>query len=137
MQCHNIICKVLNGPVVGPGARTAVVIGEGWYSDGTKGPGGALGNTGGPITTRIEDATNTRLREVSVGYRFQQSWVQNIAGMTSLDVKLAGRNLKLWTDYSGLDPEVNLGGASNANRGIDWFNTPYSRSWVLSVTLNR
>ena len=137
MQCHNITCKVLNGPVVGPGAGTAVVIGEGWYSDGTKGPGGALGNTGGPITTRIEDATNTRLREVSVGYRFQQSWVQNIAGMTSLDVKLAGRNLKLWTDYSGLDPEVNLGGASNANRGIDWFNTPYARSWVLSVTLNR
>jgi TonB-linked SusC/RagA family outer membrane protein len=137
MQCHNITCKVLNGPVVGPGAGTAVVIGEGWYSDGTKGPGGALANTAGPITTRIEDATNTRLREVSVGYRFQQAWVQNIAGMQSLDIRLAGRNLKLWTDYSGLDPEVNLGGASNANRGIDWFNTPYSRSWVLSVTLNR
>lgn len=137
MLCHNITCKVLNGAVVGPGAGQAVVIGEGWFSDGTKGPGGGQATTAGPITTRIEDATNTRLREVSVGYRFQQAWVQNIAGMQSLDVRLAGRNLKLWTDYSGLDPEVNLGGASNANRGIDWYNTPYSRSWVLSVTLNR
>src|SRR5687768_6695638 len=137
MQCHNITCDVLNGPVVGPGAGTAVVIGEGWYSDGTKGPGGSLGNTGGPITTRMEDATNTRLREISIGYSFSGAWVENLGGTRALDVKLSGRNLKLWTEYSGLDPEVNLGGAANANRGIDWFNTPYSRAWVLSVSLHR
>jgi TonB-linked SusC/RagA family outer membrane protein len=137
MQCHNITCDILNGPVVGPGAGTAVVVGEGWYSDGTKGPGGAMGNTGGPITTRIEDATNTRLREISLGYSFTGAWVQNFGGTRSLDIKLSGRNLKLWTDYSGLDPEVNLGGAANANRGIDWYNTPYSRAWIMSVTLHR
>ena len=130
--CHNITCKVLNGPVVGPGAGTPVVLGEtNWFNSA----GGA--NTGGPITTRMEDATNTRLREVSVGYSFTGPWVQNLGGTRALDIKLSGRNLKLWTDYSGLDPEVNLGGAANANRGIDWFNTPYSRAWVMSVTLNR
>ncbi len=137
MLCHNITCNVLNGPVVGPGAGTAVVIGEGWFSDGTKGPGGSQGATGGPITTRLEDATHTRLREISVGYTLSQLWVGNLGGTRAIDIKLSGRNLKLWSDYSGLDPEVNLGGAANSNRGIDWFNTPYSRAWVLSVTLHR
>jgi hypothetical protein len=85
----------------------------------------------------MEDATNTRLREISLGYSFSGPWVQHLGGTRALDVKLSGRNLRLWTDYSGLDPEVNLGGAANANRGIDWFNTPYSRAWVLSVALHR
>jgi len=134
MSCYNKTCDVLNGPVVGPGAGTAVVIGEGWFSGGALGSG--QGATGGPITSRLEDATNTRLREVSVGYTFKDAWVQKIGGMTAMDVKLAGRNLALWTKYSGLDPETNLGGAQNANRGIDWFNTPLTRGWVVTVALH-
>ena len=137
MLCHNITCDVVNGAVVGPGAGTAVVIGEGWFSDGTKGPGGGLGATGGSsVSARIEDATHTRLREVSIAYTFRAPWVQRVAGMQSVDLKLSGRNLKLWSDYSGLDPETNLGGAQNANRGIDWFTTPLTRAWVVSVALH-
>jgi TonB-linked SusC/RagA family outer membrane protein len=135
MLCQNKTCDVLNGPVVGPGAGNAVVIGEGWFSAGAL--GGGQGATGGPITTRLEDATNTRLREVSLAYTFDQQWLQHAAGISAMDVKLSGRNLKLWSDYSGLDPETNLGGAQNANRGIDWFNTPLTRGWVVSVTLHR
>ena len=133
MICYNKTCDVLNGPVVGPGAGTAVPIGEGWFSGGPLGNG--QGATGGPITTRIEDGTFTRLREVSISYSFRDPWVGKIAGMRQMDVKLSGRNLKLWTDYSGYDPEVNLGGAQNANRGIDWFNAPLARAWVMQVTL--
>lgn len=134
MLCHNITCDVLNGPVVGPGAGTAVVIGEGWFSGGTL--GGGQGATGGPITQRLEDATNTRLREVSIGYSFKEGFVSRIAGSRQLDVKLSGRNLKLWSDYSGFDPEANLGGAANANRGIDWFNAPLARAVVFSIALH-
>jgi hypothetical protein len=135
MLCHNQTCDVLNGPVVGPGAGTAVVIGEGWFSGGTLGNG--QGATGGPITTRLEDGTFSRLREVSLSYTFSGAWVQSLAGTRELDVKISGRNLKLWSDYSGLDPETNLGGAQNSNRGIDWFNTPLSRSFVVSFALRR
>ena len=136
MLCHNKTCDVLNGPVVGPGAGTAVVIGEGWFSNAALPTGNGQGATGGPISQRLEDATNTRLREVSVGYSFKQPWVQKLAGTRQMDVKVSGRNLKLWTDYSGLDPETNLGGAANANRGIDWFSTPMSRAWIVSVALH-
>lgn len=135
MLCHNITCDVLNGPVVGPGAGTAVVIGEGWFSAGSLGNG--QGATGGPISQRLEDATNTRLREISIGYNFTGNWVKSLAGVSQVDVKFSGRNIKLWTDYSGYDPETNLGGAANANRGIDFFNAPLARAWVMSVTLHR
>jgi TonB-linked SusC/RagA family outer membrane protein len=128
MLCHNQTCDVLNGPVVGPGAGDSVVIGESWF--------GGLGSTAGPITTRLEDATFTRLREISVSYSFHGGWVRKLAGIEQLDVKVSGRNLGLWTRYSGVDPEVNLGGAQNGNRGIDWFNAPLSRSWVFQVTLH-
>ncbi|PYP00501.1 MAG: hypothetical protein DMD57_16300, partial [Gemmatimonadetes bacterium] len=133
MVCYNKTCDVLNGPTVGPGAGTAVVIGEGWFSGGTLGNG--QGATGGPITTRLEDGTSTRLREVSISYSFTGPWVNSLAGMRQMDVKLSGRNLKLWTDYSGYDPEVSLGGAQQANRGIDWFNAPLDRAWVMQLTL--
>lgn len=135
MLCYNKTCKVLNGPVVGPGANQPVVIGEGWFSAGTLGAG--QGATGGPITTRLEDGTFTRLREISLSYTFAGGWVQSLGGSRELDVKVSGRNLRLWSDYSGLDPETNLGGAQNSNRGIDFFNAPLSRSVVLSFSLRR
>lgn len=128
MLCHNQTCDVLNGPVVGPGAGDSVVIGEVWFT--------GLGSTAGPITTRLEDGTFTRLRELSVSYSFRGGWVRRLVGIEQLDVKVSGRNLGLWTKYSGLDPEINLGGAQNANRGIDWFNTPLARSWIVQFTLH-
>ena len=127
MLCHNKTCDIINGPVVGPGANTGIVIGESYFT--------TLGATAGPIEARLEDGTHTRLREVSVAYSFRDAWVQKIAGMRQLDLKVSGRNLKLWTEYSGLDPETNIGGAANANRGVDWFGTPMSRAWVVSVAL--
>jgi TonB-linked SusC/RagA family outer membrane protein len=127
--CQNKTCEIFNGPVVGPGAGTAVALNEAWFT--------GLASVGGPTTNRIEDATNTRLREISVGYTFRGDWVQQLGGMEAIDVKVSGRNLALWTDYTGSDPESNIGGAAALNRGIDWFNNPHSRAWVISVGLTR
>jgi hypothetical protein len=137
MLCHNKTCDVLNGPVVGPGKDVPVVLGEGWFSNAGLANGRGQGSTGGPITTRLEDATFTRLREVSLSYSFRGGWVTRVTGLRQLDVKVSGRNLGLWTPYSGFDPEVNLGGAQNANRGIDWFNAPLARTWIMQLTLFR
>jgi len=134
MLCYNQTCDVLNGPVVGPGAGTPVVLGEGWFSNSALSTGNGQGATGGPITTRLEDGTFTRLREVSLTYTFRGRWVNRLAGLRQLDAKLSARNLALWSHYSGYDPEVNLGGAQNANRGIDWFNAPLAHSFVMQLT---
>jgi len=52
-------------------------------------------------------------------------------------VRIAGRNLHTWTKYRGLDPESSLGGAEFLTQGIDYFNNPLTRSFVIALTLNR
>ncbi|HEX2091273.1 MAG TPA: TonB-dependent receptor plug domain-containing protein [Longimicrobiaceae bacterium] len=117
------------GPVVGPGVGRQVAIGEEWFT----GLGGILG----PRAQFVEDASLTRLREVSLAYTVEGSWVGRTLGLAGIDVRVAGRNLWTWTDYTGFDPEPAVGGAAFPNRGIDWFVGPLSRALVLSVSLNR
>lgn len=116
--------------VVGPGASTNLPAGwaQGWFSN--------LGGLGSREHL-MEDGTFTRLREVSLAYTFTQPWVRRATGLSSIDARISGRNLKLWTDYTGFDPEVHTGGAAVANRGIDWFTNPTSRAFVISIGLNR
>jgi TonB-linked SusC/RagA family outer membrane protein len=61
-----------------------------------------------PTTTNgyLEKGDFIRLREVSATFNLPQRWSQVVrAGDISLSV--AGRNLALWSDYSGVDPEAN------------------------------
>ena len=119
----------LPGPVTGPGVGQSVVLDEdSWF--------GNLGNWFvGPGSQFIEDGTFLKLREVSVSYTLTAPFVQR-AGFSSVDIRLAGRNLFTQTDYTGIDPESNLGGAT-ASRGNEYFNNPQSRSWVLAFAFNR
>jgi TonB-linked SusC/RagA family outer membrane protein len=121
-----------DGPVVGPGAGTSVPIGENWYRQGL-GPCPFSGNS----EACIEDGSYVKLRELSLGYTFDTDWVRRAVGLTSIDLRVAGRNLKTWTDYTGYDPETNLGGAIQNTRGMDYFNMPQTRSFVFTVNLNR
>jgi len=53
--------------------------------------------------------------------------------MKSLNLSVYGRNLLLFTGYSGVDPETNLYGP-NSSLGVDAFGTPTTRSAGLSLT---
>lgn len=118
------------GPVGGPGAGQPVTIDENWYA----GNGGGFG----PVASQfVEDASFVKLREISLAYTFEQPWVTRSLGLSSIDLRVAGRNLHTWTDYSGIDPESNLGGAQVLIQGIDYFNNPQTRSFVISLGLNR
>jgi hypothetical protein len=74
---------------------------------------------------------------VSIGYRFDQAWVSRSLGLSSIELRLAGRNLVSWNDYTGVDPETSLLGAVTSVPGIHYFNNPQSRSWVFTIALNR
>ncbi len=79
----------------------------------------------------IEDGSWIRLREVTISYALPKVWLQQLpAGQLELGV--SGRNLLLFTDYSGVDPETNLAGASNSF-GRDWFNSPGTRSLSFNL----
>lgn len=121
------------GPVVGPGAGDTVHIGEYFYRNVVACPFIGIDE---PC---IEDAGFAKLREVSISYTLDAPWVQRSLGFSSIDIRVSGRNLKTWTNYTGYDPETNLGGAISANAGaggVDYFNNPQTRSFVFSVTLN-
>jgi TonB-linked SusC/RagA family outer membrane protein len=122
------------GPVVGPGVGTSVPIGENWYR--------TSGLAACPFTgfdeVCVEDASYVKLRELSLSYTFESAWVSRQLGFQSIDVRIAGRNLKTWTDYSGLDPEISgVGGNINRVDGYDYFVLPLTRSFVISFGLNR
>lgn len=117
------------GPVAGPGAGTPVVIDQSWF----QGNGGGFG----PVSAQfVEPGGYTKLREVSVAYSLDQPWIRSW-GFSSIDLRLAGRNLYTWTKYRGIDPEANLAGAAVLIQGIDYFNNPQTRSFVISLGLNR
>jgi len=120
----------LPGPVAGPGAGTPVVLDEGWFQNYYS----TFTFLGVPF---YEDAGFTKLREVSVGYSLTGGFVTRSLGFSSVDLRVAGRNLFVWTKYTGVDPETNLAGAETGARNIDWFNSPQNRSFVFTVTLNR
>ncbi|NJD11942.1 MAG: SusC/RagA family TonB-linked outer membrane protein, partial [Gemmatimonadetes bacterium] len=100
-------------------------------------PGTYSRNTTARISTYeeyIEDGSYVKLRELSASYRVDQPWVTRL-GISSLRVRVAGRNLYTWTNYTGLDPEVNLFGTSQVAQGVDFANTPIPRSWVVGIDL--
>ncbi len=88
----------------------------------------------GPTEQFIEDATFTRLRELTIGYNFSRNNFIERLGLTGASVDLTGRNLLLWTDYTGVDPNTNLGGATNGF-GLDYFNNPATRSYTVTLNL--
>ena len=105
-----------------------VALDQAWY--------GNLGGGFGPVSSQfIEDGTRTRLREVSLGYTINGDGFKKKTRLQSIDLSLTGRNLALWTDYKGIDPETNLTGPSNG-RGLDYFNNPSTRSYLFTVRIN-
>jgi len=103
-----------------------VALDESWYT--------TLGGGFGPVGEQfIYDATWTRLREVSLSYSLPQNMVKK-AKLQNVEIGVSGRNLLLWTDFPGIDPETNLTGASNG-RGLEYFNNPSTRSVMFSLRI--
>jgi len=51
----------------------------------------------------------------------------------NLELGVAGRNLILITDYTGVDPETSLTGAGSNIGGWDYFNNPGTKSYTFSL----
>ena len=84
----------------------------------------------------VEDGSFVKLREASIRYTLDQPWVQERLRVRSATLSLAGRNLHTWTDYSGIDPEVNLFSANTVARGVEFGTSPIPRMYTFAMTLN-
>lgn len=83
----------------------------------------------------IEDGSYVKLREIAVQLKLGAALAERL-GAQDATLRFAGRNLATWTDYSGLDPEVNLFSASTVQRGVDFATTPLPRQFSIGLSLN-
>ncbi|MBR9922801.1 MAG: SusC/RagA family TonB-linked outer membrane protein [Bacteroidetes bacterium] len=105
-----------------------VLVDENWLAFGNA--NGFFGNNTGDF---IEDASWVRLRDVSLSYALPQTMLDGTP-LSALSLSVSARNLWLSTDYSGVDPETNLYGASNA-QGLDYFNMPNTKSYTIGLSV--
>jgi TonB-linked SusC/RagA family outer membrane protein len=82
----------------------------------------------------VEDASVSRLREITLSYSLSSTAFRRLTRLSTVDFSLTGRNLVLWTNYTGTDPEVNITGAG-LSRGQDWFTNPNTKSVLASVRI--
>ncbi len=84
----------------------------------------------------IEDGEFIKWRELSLRVGVPDRLGQNLPALRGASVTFSGRNLKTWTDYTGLDPEINeTGGATNFTQGE--FNTqPPVRYFTVRLDLS-
>jgi len=121
--------STVRGNVANFGAGN-ILLDESWY----RGIGGGLGfNKVNDLY--IEDATWTKLRNVTLGYTFSNIGLTNKFSFSSIRVSVTGRDLILWTDLVGVDPETNNYGVSNAF-GMNYFNNPGTRSFLFNLQAN-
>jgi len=112
------------------------------YGDPRKLPPTWNSRTQGIFEYWIEDGTFVKLRELSASYTLNSPGVRHFFA-DGVDLTLSGRNLKVWTRYSGYDPEINLFGTNAgglqsvqttaADRGFDFGGYPIPRVWSLSA----
>jgi len=83
----------------------------------------------------VEDGSWIRLRYVSLNYKAPSSLAKKLK-LQNLQFTLTGRNLLLFTDYSGVDPEVSGSGAGvggSGSFGFDNLGVPATRGIDLGL----
>lgn len=82
----------------------------------------------------VEDGSYLRVKNVALSYNVKAA-VLTRWGINRLQPYVSATNLLTWTNYSGMDPEVNQWGNSGAVQGIDWGTYPQSRSFVFGINV--
>ncbi len=83
-------------------------------------------------STDIEDGSFLRLNNVTLGYTLPRLLTTKIR-MQSLRIYVTGNNLKVFTNYSGFDPEVATRNSDPLTPGVDFAAYPRAKVFVFGV----
>jgi TonB-linked SusC/RagA family outer membrane protein len=93
-------------------------------------PSGQQDNTvSGANSVYVEDGSYVRLKNLSLTYNIPAK-----NGPSKLSLTLTGTNMFTWTNYSGVDPEVDTNAGNALSRGIDY--SAYPRPKIYSIGLD-
>lgn len=83
----------------------------------------------------IEDGSFLRIKNVTLGYSPDKKLIQRL-GIKTARLYATIQNLYTFTQYTGMDPEVNYyGGSSNIIIGTDFFTYPQARTLMIGLNL--
>ena len=106
---------------------------EGQHIDNVKGfYKNIVGGRAGVTEYYMYDATNLRLREVSLNYTFPKKWMQKTKVLKDLQLAFVARNLCFLYKKAPFDPDLVLS-TGNDNQGIEVFGMPTTRSLGFTV----
>ena len=94
---------------------------------------GYNGSTSDFTSMIVEDGSFLRFSTLTLGYTFRFKKKKPVSALT---LSVTGRNLFVWTDYSGYDPEVSTFTNDWSKVGVDWGSYPNSRSYIFSIGID-
>jgi len=100
----------------------------------------AFGGRSQRVSSRwVFDGSYVRLKNIALGYTLPAALLQKVA-IQKLRVYVSAQNILTFTDYPGIDPEVNYssggsGSASNQNLGLDYGSYPNAKSFTLGLSI--
>lgn len=110
------------------------------YFDGGLGADTAAGNQrardwSAGKAVYVENSGFVKLRELTFGYQLPAAMTSKLFNgrASNARLELSGRNLKTWTKYTGLDPEVSNFGNQPLGRFQDVTPYPPSRTFFLTI----
>lgn len=83
----------------------------------------------------LYDATNVRMRNISLSYAFPKAWLQKTKVFQSVKVGFSVTNVfMIYSNMRGLDPESVYATSTNAT-GFEYGSSPTSRCYVFNIAL--
>ena len=83
---------------------------------------------------RIQDGTYLRLKNLTLSYNVPVNRL-GVTGVRGLRVYVRGTNLITFTDYIGINPDVNSAGQSTVNLSMDINGYPLAKEYTVGVDL--
>lgn len=91
-----------------------------------------VGGRAGVTEYYMYDATNVRLRELSLNYQLPAGWIAKTKVFKDIQLSFVGRNLFFIYKKAPFDPDLVLS-TGNDNQGIEVYGMPTTRSWGFSI----
>ena len=82
----------------------------------------------------VEDGSFLRWKSLTLSYNFNKEKLKSI-GLSDLKIHLTAQNIMVWTNYTGMDPEVSIGGSNIYLVGYDQTRAPKAKDVSLGMTI--
>lgn len=99
---------------------------EGYYA--------AVGGPKGASNEYVYDATNVRLRELTIGYSLPRNWMEKSGVFKDVTISFVARNLFFLYNEAPFDPDSTMS-AGNTLQGVDVFGMPTTRNLGFNIKL--